>query len=210
MARRRVGISASLGAFLLSAGLAGCAVPDGPNGLTRWEDEAVQQQEAALLAAPERVHDVALDQRLERMLCRLDADACGAVRIILLDAPGLRAELIGARILRLHRPLLDAAGDDDALAFVLAHELAHRRLGHVGTRRGLRWNADAAEIAADALARQTTVAAGYRDTALATLLRLRDAGRFVDDGLERRIAALRDAMPDATCAGACAADDNRR
>ena len=170
----------------------------------------MQQQETALLASPGRVHDAALDRRLDGMLCRLDADGCGAVQVIVLDAPGLRAELIGARVLRLHRPLLDVLQDDDALAFVLAHELAHRRLGHVGARRGLHWDADAAEMAADALARRMSVAAGYRDTAHATLVQLRSIGGFNDALLGRRIAALRDATPDGACAGTCATDDKLR
>lgn len=156
----------------------------------------MQQQETALLASPQRLHDAALDRHLDALLCRLDAEACGSVRIVVLDAPGLRAELIGARLLRLHRPLLDALQDEDALAFVLAHELAHRRLGHTGARRGLRWDATDAELAADALARRMTVAAGYRDTAHATLLRLRDTAQFNDASLERRIAAVRDALLD--------------
>ena len=153
----------------------------------------MQQQEAILLASPQRVRDAALERRLATMACRLDAEACGAVRIVVLDAPGLRAELVGARLLRLHRTLLDALPDDDALAFVLAHELAHRRLGHVGARRGPRWDASGAELAADARARGMTVAAGYRDAAHATLSRLRGAGTFDNALLDRRIAALCDA-----------------
>lgn len=172
------------------AGLVGCAAQPGPEGPTRWEDEAVQQQAAALRAAPERVTEAALLARIGRLLCGLDREACNAIEVVVLDRPGLRCELVGGRLLRIHLPLLQALPDDDALAFVLGHEVAHRRLGHVAARRRFGWDPVAAEIAADAEARHLIVAAGHRDAALATLQALRTRGAFVDATLDARIDAL--------------------
>lgn len=176
-------------ALVAWTGLAGCAGP-GPDGLYRWEADAVLQQEAALLASPARVMDVEVLRRIESAMCRLDAVGCREVTVVVLDAPGLRCELIGARVLRLHRLLLDKLRDDDALAFVLAHELAHRALGHVQARRRFGWDALAGEIAADAEARREMTAAGYRDVAREVLVRLREVGGYDDAGLDARIGAL--------------------
>ncbi|MBB5208201.1 M48 family metalloprotease [Chiayiivirga flava] len=148
------------------------------------------QQERALLASPARVDDAALLGRIERVLCRLDAVQCRAVRVVVLDLPGLRCELVGARLLRVHRPLLDALAGEDALAFVLGHELAHRTLAHVQARRRFGWDSVAGEIAADAEARRVVVAAGFRDVARDTLVRLREVGDYDDAGLDARIDAL--------------------
>lgn len=197
---------ASVGLGLaLSLVLAGCATrPSGPDGLTRIEQAELQRRERQLHASPQRVRDARLEAYLQRLLMRLGNEA-PAMRIHVLDRPAARADLLGGQVVLLHLRLLVETRNEAELAFVLAHELAHRRLGHVAARRRADWDADAAELAADGDAVQTLQRLGYRVSAGRELLRRllettrAPAARAL---IEVRIQAL-----PATDAGATAATD---
>lgn len=151
--------------------LSGCAsAPPGKDGLTRLEQAELLRRERQLQASPGTVRDARLDAYLRRLLARLGPEA-QSLRIHVVDRPGPQADLLGGQVLVLRTGLLAQVRDEDELAFVLAHELAHRRLAHVAARRRTEWDAPAAELAADRLAAQTLQGLGYRASAGSGLLR---------------------------------------
>lgn len=172
--------------------LAACAaVPPRPGGLTRWEQDRLQRLERGLAASPQRVRDARLERYLAQLLGRLDG--AQPVRLYVLRGTSAQAELLGGAVLRLRTGLLAAVQDEDELAFVLAHELAHRQLDHLAARRGPGWDAMQAELAADRAAQERLVALGYRRSAGLALLQ-RIAGRAEPPAsslMQPRIEALR-------------------
>jgi hypothetical protein len=156
----------------LCVALAGCAVSGG--GLSAFEREQLERRERGLAMATQRVHDPATLAHLGGLLLRLDPAA--RLRLYVLEHPAPQAELIGEQVLLVRTGLLDAVRSDDELAFVLAHELAHRALGHVAARRAAGWDAMAAEIAADARASARLGEIGLDAKAGAVLL-----GRLLPD-----------------------------
>ena len=150
----------------LFAGLAGCAAAGG--GLTAFEREQLERRERGLAMATQRVHDAATLARIDALLARIDPTA--QPRLYVLEHPAPQAELIGGEVLLVRTGLLEAVRSDDELAFVLAHELAHRALGHVEARRTPGWEALQAEIAADEWACGALERAGWRAQAGAELL----------------------------------------
>ena len=171
--------------------LAGCAGgTHAPDGLSAWERARLERMEAALAASPARVHDARLLDYLERLLLRL-APATRP-RLYVMDASAPQADLLGSRVLRLRTGLLAAVANEDELAFVLAHELAHDRLGHVEARRHAGWDAARAELEADAEAVRTLGRLGFRTGAPRALLQRLAARSPAGERLEARIAALPD------------------
>jgi beta-barrel assembly-enhancing protease len=134
------------------------------------ERAELQRREQHLRDSPHRVHDARLDAYLQRLLGRLDPQT-PALRIHILDRPEPQAELLGGEALVLRTGLFARTRDEDELAFVLAHELAHRTLAHVAARRRNDWDARAAELAADRAAASTSQRLGYRASAGPGLLR---------------------------------------
>ena len=169
--------------------LAGCAgAPRAPGDLTAWEAERIERLEAALAASPTRVRDPVLLDYLGELLRRLAP--AGAPRLYVVEASAPQADLLGARVLRLRTGLLAAVANEDELAFVLAHELAHDALGHTQARRQAGWDATRAELEADAAAAQALARLGYQAGAGRALLR-RLAGVLPEhQQLGARIAAL--------------------
>lgn len=185
------------GAALLLA-LGGCAAAPGKASLEGRERLQIERIAQRLEHSPRRIDDPLLEARIMRVLARIDAPA--ELRVFLLDLPSPQADVVGARLLTLRLGLLRALRNDDELAFVLAHELAHGTLGHVAARRREDWNAAAAERAADDLAQATLRGAGLRASAGAELLaRLRDDVTAADARLAiamRLTALCNDACPD--------------
>lgn len=178
-----------ISAFLMLAALAGCSGPGA--GLTRAEREQLAQRERGLSMSTQRVHDAATLARITGLLARLAPAA--PPRLYVIEHPAPQAELIGGEILLVRSGLLEAARSDDEMAFVLAHELAHGALGHIAARRKPDWDASAAEIAADAWARQRVAAAGLEPQAGAALLArlLPDLPAAAQPLVRRRLEVLR-------------------
>ena len=94
--------------------------------------------------------------------------------------------------------LIDQSGPSAAarLRFALAHELAHRQLGHFDRRDRAGWDADAAEREADAVAIESLRTGGFPTDSGIELLQLIIDQRGQDsrgmDGLRARIAAMRE------------------
>ena len=115
------------------------------------------------------------------------------VRIFLLDRPEPQADLLSGRILRFNLGLLLALESEAELAFVLAHELAHRDLRHDAARRRAGWDALEAEEQADLAAASTLARLGYPgSTGIVLLRRLHRASTEPDARaqLASRVAAI--------------------
>ncbi|MBL8255849.1 MAG: M48 family metalloprotease [Pseudoxanthomonas mexicana] len=158
-------------------------------------------------AARWRLADAALrDPELERFLDRrLAAVGSGAVTAVsvVLRPPGLRAQWREPGVVLVWADLLLRVVDDAELAFVLAHEVGHARLGHAAVPAATATAADrlALEREADRWARARLVAMGYRADAGETLLAALSAELAGDPAratvratIEARLAALR-ALP---------------
>jgi predicted Zn-dependent protease len=169
--------------------LAGCTTT-GP-GLTAFEQEQLDRRERRLATAPGRVSDPAALARIDALMRRIDPTA--DLRLYVLDRQEPQADLIGGEILLLHTGLLDTTHSDDELAFVLAHELGHRALGHVHARRKRSWKKDQAEIQADDWAYEALRRAGFRPQAGAELLDRLSVG-IQDEAARRIVRDRRDAL----------------
>jgi hypothetical protein len=133
--------------------LAGCgSLPPAEGALRPWEVAELEHQIRRLEASSRRVDDPALMRRIEQWLGRIDPIAAAPIRVFLLDGPRPQADLVGGRLLRIRTGLLRQLRHEDELVFVLAHELAHRRLDHVRARRDPGWDQGLAEIEADRIA----------------------------------------------------------
>jgi len=80
-------------------------------------------------APPVVIDDPALTQALGGLLCRVEPE-CEQLRLQVLDRPFEQAEMFPDGRLLVNIGLLLATHDEAEVAFVLAHETAHRRLRH--------------------------------------------------------------------------------
>ena len=180
--------------LLVCALAAGCArAPVSPVLAARWEQADLARVERSLQRSPQRLRDAALEGWLVQQLRRIDPTRGAEVRLYLLDLPTPQIDLIGDQVLRLRLGLLLDLRDEAELGFLLAHELAHRDLGHSAARRAPGWDADAAEIAADATAVATLARLGYPPKHGANLLlRMRERAQESEARaqLQQRIDAL--------------------
>lgn len=110
---------------------------------------------------------------------RAQALSGGAPVVVrLVDDAVIQGQLESDGTLTLHRGLLVRLRDEAEATFVIAHELAHRELGHFEQRaRGTDWDAAAAEHAADRRALEVLQQMGLRRNAGTSLLSLM-AGEF--------------------------------
>jgi hypothetical protein len=167
--------SASL--LLAAAGLAGCAsTPEGPI----WTP----------------LEDAALHGYVQQLVCRL-ATPCGGYPVLLVDMREPQAEALPDGRIAVRLGLLLAVEEEAELVFVLAHELAHRRLGH-RPPRALKARLPL-ELQADAAALVALRRLGYADDAPARLItRIRpppqratgERERLAQQQLDARLAAL--------------------
>lgn len=82
-----------------------------------------------LARPPEALDDPALQAAAEALLCRVAA-RCDDLRLHLVDRADEQAEMFPDGRLHLHLGLLLATRGEAEIAFVLAHEAAHRELRH--------------------------------------------------------------------------------
>jgi hypothetical protein len=103
---------------------------------------------------------------------RADALSGGTpVDVRVLDGDAIQGQLEPDGTLTLHRGLLVRLRDESEATFVIAHELAHRELGHFEQRAtDPAWDADAAEHAADRRALEVLQQMGLRPDAGTSLL----------------------------------------
>jgi predicted Zn-dependent protease len=173
--------------------LVGCSATLPPAGtLTRREQAQLERVERQLATSSRRIRDPELEALVLDLLREI-APGTEPPRVYLLDRPEPGIDLLGERVLRIRLGLLLALRDEAELGFVLAHELAHRELGHVDSRRRAGWDAEAAEQAADRYALEVLQRLRLRPEAGLVLLR-----RFASDAhqpgartlIETRISAL--------------------
>ncbi len=103
-------------------------------------------------APPPTINDSALTVALNSLLCRVEPE-CAKLRLQVLDRPFEQAEMFPDGRLLVNIGLLLATRDEAEIAFVLAHETAHRRLRHrvaiaTSTRTRLELEADADAVRA--------------------------------------------------------------
>jgi len=123
----------------------------------------------------------ALSQPLRALLCRVEP-ACGLITLQLLDRPNEQAEVFPDGRLQLSMGLLLATQSEAEIAFILAHETAHRRLRH--SLAATPEARTALELAADADAVRALGAAGFTPHAGALLMqRLLEAAQREHDGI---------------------------
>ncbi len=174
---------------------AGCAsAPPAFEGLGAWQAEQIERREAEVSAAARRLRDAQLETYVAGLLARIEPRRAAAMRLYLHDDRAPQAELINPEALLLRTGLLRAARDEDELVFVLAHELAHGELDHFAARRRGHWDAQGAELQADAWAARALVRLGYRPAAGIELLQRLQTDVAPQDRalLAQRIEALRD------------------
>jgi Zn-dependent protease with chaperone function len=128
-------------------------------------------------------------ERVARVTERLQRDVMGADRLqtLVLWMDEHTAFTVHGRTIYISRRLLERLADDDAVAFVIAHELAHHQLGHVinvprSWLTALRWpliwlqvvliTTNAREHDADLRAIERCVEAGYDAERCITALEL--------------------------------------
>lgn len=174
--------------------LAACAAPEPRNGPDAFARHALAKREQALAASSERRRDPQREAQLRRLLCEADAERCGTLRLYLLERASPVVDLSEDGVLRVFLPVFRYLADEDELAFVLAHELAHLALGHFDAMRRPGWDAIDAEIKADAWARLRLAENGRDDCAGARLLpRLAPARELKPaerEALARRLEAM--------------------
>jgi hypothetical protein len=140
------------------------------------------------------LEDPALQAYAQDLVCRI-APRCADHPVLLVDLPEPQAEALPDGRIAVRKGLLLAVQEEAELVFVLAHEIAHRRLGHrapatLEARLPL-------ELEADAAALQTLRRLGYpADAGSRLIMRIRperidsERHRIALEQIEARIAAL--------------------
>lgn len=180
-------------AALTSAVVACAPLPPSGDGLRRWEVAEVEHRAERLRRSAHRIDDPALHAWLTGLLERIDPAGASRLEVFVLDGPQRQVDLVGGRLLRVRTGLLRMLASEDELVFVLAHELAHRSLGHVAAQQQSGWDPDGAEIDADREAGVALVRLGYaRDAGRILLARLLTGVEAPRDRtrIEARIAAM--------------------
>jgi hypothetical protein len=181
----------------LASALGACApLPPAQDGLRPWEVAEIAYQAERLRRSGQRVDDPALHAWLTELLERIDPAGAARLEVFVLDRPQRQVDLVGGRLLRVRTGLLRMLASEDELVFVLAHELAHRSLGHVVAQQQPGWDPDRAEIDADREAGAALARLGYsRDAGRALLVRLLGS---VDERHDRARIEARITAMDAT------------
>lgn len=184
----------AIGTVLLASAIPACApLPPADGPLRPWQVSDVQRYAARLEASPSNVDDPELVAWIRSLLYRIDREHGTQLQVFVIDQAAPQADLVGGRLLRLRTGLLRELDSEQELLFVLAHELAHRRLGHVAERATPDWDPVAAEIAADLDARRCLRSLGLDgDVGRNLLERLATRLQRADDlaTIRRRIDAL--------------------
>lgn len=91
---------------------------------------AMDRAEKTIAAAPERITDIALQNYLDALSCKLAADLCSDIRIYLIRQPYLNAFMAPNGMMVIFTGTLARAENEAQLAFVMAHEIGHYRGRH--------------------------------------------------------------------------------
>lgn len=86
--------------------------------------------EAQIRTSPLLVNDAALNAYLHKIVCKLAAAYCGAIRIYVLDIPHVNAVMAPNGMLQVWTGFLLRAQNEAQIAFVLGHEISHYLLRH--------------------------------------------------------------------------------
>ena len=195
-ARRRSPSGLLAGLALLLSACAGAPQPSGGD----WDAQQLARREQRVAEGAIGARDSKAEMALRSDLCQIDPVACGSIRVYVVDRPEAQARLWPNDMLIVSGGLLRlmAAGDANADAmrrFALAHEVAHRQLGHFDRRDRRDWNADAAEREADDYAIEALKAAQLPPDAGIRLLQaiITERGENARSAkrLRGRIAAMR-------------------
>jgi predicted Zn-dependent protease len=140
------------------------------------------------------LEDPALQAYAQDLVCRI-APRCTDHPVLLVDMPEAQAEALPDGRIALRKGLLLAVEEEAELVFVLAHEIAHRQLGHRAPR-----TLEARlplELQADAVALRTLVRLGYPpDAGTRLITRIRperidsERHRIALEQIEARVSAL--------------------
>lgn len=181
-------------ALLALAGLLAACSASPPRPGAAFERHALAQREREIAGSAERRRDPEREASIRALLCRIHADGCEGIRLYLLDRPAPVADLSADGVLRINLSLFALIEGEDELAFVLAHESAHRVLDHFTQRRDRQWNLTRAEVAADAWAMRRLGQLGLPGCAGAQLLRRIAAARELTEAeraqLDVRLRAM--------------------
>ncbi|MCB1560569.1 MAG: M48 family metalloprotease [Xanthomonadales bacterium] len=155
-ARQCLTTTLSLGLML---GLSACATNPGA-GRNNWDAAQLARREQRVTDGAIGSRNTDAETELRRQVCEIDRVACDAIRVYVVDRPEAQARLWPNDMLIFTNGLLrliNQTGSSAAaqLRFALAHELAHRQLGHFNRRHHAGWDADAAEREADAVAMES-------------------------------------------------------
>ncbi len=145
-------------ALVLALALAACggpALPDlGPGERPALAtDEAglwmmTDRIEAQLASSGARLHDPELEAYLHGIACRLSPEHCGSVRIYVIEQPDFNASIMPNGAMQVWTGLLLRVDNEDQLATVIGHELAHFERRHTLQQwRAIRSRAVMAELA---------------------------------------------------------------
>jgi Zn-dependent protease with chaperone function len=119
------------------------AVNSDEGGLWGMSDRA--EQDARNSGQLER--DPALNAYLREVACRVANDACGDIRLYVMNRPYFNASMAPNGYMEVWSGLLLRAEDEAQLAFVLGHEVGHYRERHsLATLRAIRGRAGAAMV----------------------------------------------------------------
>lgn len=179
---------------LLACAVVACApLPPADGPLRPWQVAEVDRYAERLGRSPQIVEDAELTAWVGERLRLIDPDHGNRIQVFVIDQPATQADLVGGRVLRLRTGLLRELHSEPELLFVLAHEISHRRLGHLAAREMSGWDPVAAEIEADLDARRTLQSLGIEGGIGRELLaRLAAKLERADDlaTIRRRIDAL--------------------
>jgi predicted Zn-dependent protease len=137
--RLGVWLVASLSALSLAHGA--YAAPEGPALRLPGQLPASRSDEANLWAvmeaaeqaakgSPDRIMDPNFNAYVKTLTCRLAPEYCGELRVYIMQRPSFNASAAANGYIELWSGLLLRADSEDALGFVLGHEITHYAQNH--------------------------------------------------------------------------------
>lgn len=165
-----------VGALLLEPGIvvARSATTPAPGAADRLHTEAAMAEAAYRRRATVPEQDP-LHASLRAVLCRIARDRCAGLRLYLLDGGGLELRVSPDGAIVVHGGALLRLRDEDELALLFGHEIAHVEAGHALAQRQADSHRARTALArrhereADVRGRELASAAGYDPSAGATL-----------------------------------------
>lgn len=90
----------------------------------------MDKAEKELKTSGKLLHDKAANAYLNEILCRLDAELCGDIRVYLVNVPAFNASMAPNGVMQVWSGLLLRTENEAQLASILGHELAHYQYQH--------------------------------------------------------------------------------